>query len=171
MKHLAIITLSFILIGCAGHKPDTSDTQADKANALATTADSTAYFLGLSLAERIRSSLADMPKEKLEALDFNLFNSGVAGLLSAPTDKPGIHYGTTHAAIIQHQLALIRETAIPISNRLIVRGFADAINADTADTTARAHLDRLMVPVNSRLITIKLRKNAAAHPRPPKNPF
>lgn len=169
MKYLAIITLSLILISCSGRQSDTPGIQVEKTGALATQADSTAYFLGLSLAERIRGSLADMPEEKLETLDFNLFNNGVAGLLSAPSDKPGIHHGTLHAAIIQHQLALIRETNIPISNRLIARGFADAINADTTDTTAQTHLDRLMVPVNNRLITIKLRKNAASHPRPHQN--
>lgn len=130
---------------------------ADTEVTLTDQADSLGYFLGISMAEKIRSTLEHIPSPQSDNLDPEVTGFGIKSLLTLDSQNIGFQYGAIHGASIQQQLALIRQADTHISNTRFMAGFTQGMNCDSAQNAPIEILDRLMTPVNNRLIRLKSR--------------
>lgn len=167
--HAIIITVLTIFASCTGRPApvDSADDelteQTDDTDTpeLTDAADSLGYFLALSMTERVRAELDSMPAPETENFDIDLFNSGLRSILSLDSSHVGFEYGALQGSSISHQIADICASGMRVNRGLICAGFSKAVTADSDvdSVAAQSCLDRMMKPVNSRLI-VKMRKNS-----------
>lgn len=167
--HAIIITVLTIFASCTG-RPSPVDSADDELTEqtddtdtpeLTDAADSLGYFLALSVTERVRDELDSLPMPEDGNLAIDLFNSGLRSILSLDSSHVGFEYGALQGSSISHQIADIRASGIHVDGGLICAGFSKAVadNSAVDSVAAQSCLDRMMKPVNKRLI-IKMRQNS-----------
>lgn len=162
LKTLRLTTISaaLLLTACSrtpeSSKTDTEDSQLNNA------ADSLAWFLADSYAEYAINLMDSVPDEYARNFNPELFAEGFASILEPEISHAGTQYGIIQGALAHNRLMSIRSCGISVNPATFMAGFEKGLNNLSPQDSTITALDRLMAPVNRRIIAEKRRSHQQA---------
>lgn len=145
------LTAILAITGC-NRSADTK--QADE-QPLADAADSLAWYLAEAYADYVVGLMDSVPTEHSVNFNPQTFADGFAYMLEPGIANAGLQYGAAQAAFANDRLMNIRSCGIPIDAESYADGFKAGLKNKTEQPATTARLDKLMTPVNSKLIIAK----------------
>lgn len=154
---LTAITAALLLTACS-HTPESSITEADDSQ-LNDAADSLAWFLAESYAEYAINLMDSVPDEYARNFNPELFAEGFVSILKPEISHAGTQYGIIQGALAHNRLMSIRSCGISIDPATFMAGFEKGLHNLSPQDSTIATLDRLMAPVNRKIIAEKRRSH------------
>lgn len=147
------LAATLALTGCN----NTDRTPQSSGPQLTNAADSLAWFLAEAYADYAITLMDSVPAEHSADLNPQTFADGFAYMLEPGIGHAGLQYGAAQAAFANDRLMNIRSCGIPIDAQSFADGFKAGMENKTEQPSTTARLDKLMIPVNSKMIASKRR--------------
>ncbi len=152
LRFTAVITALF-LVACKN--TPASPVNENDSPQLTDAADSLAWFLAQSYAEYAISLMDSVPDADSPNFTPELFAQGFASILEHDNAHSGMQYGIIQGALSNSRIMHIRSCGISIDPETFISGFEKGIGNHSPQDSTIAILDKLMAPVNRRIIAEK----------------